>query len=203
MSRLFFGDNLEVLRNGDIPLKSVDLVYLDPPFNSNARYNVLFRTPEGAKGNAQAEAFRDTWEWGPEADRALDDIHHHIGGSVARFIDALSAALGKSDMMAYLVMMTVRLHELCQVLKDEGTLVLHCDPTASHYLKVILDALFGPTAFRNEIVWRRSTGKSHSRRRLPNNHDVLLFYAGDGAKWNGESAFVPYDEENLPEKTAC
>lgn len=203
MSKLFFGDNLEVLRNGDIPAKSVDLVYLDPPFNSNARYNVLFRTPEGAKTSAQAEAFRDTWEWGPEADQALDDIHQHIRGPVARFVDALSAALGKSDMMAYLVMMTVRLYELRQVLKDEGTLILHCDPTASHYLKVILDAVFGPTAFRNEIVWRRSTGKSHSSRRLPNNHDVLLLYAGENAKWNGNNAFVPYDEESLPEKTAA
>ncbi|WP_067733646.1 site-specific DNA-methyltransferase [Novosphingobium naphthalenivorans] len=202
MSKLFFGDNLEVLRNGDIPAKSVDLVYLDPPFNSNARYNVLFRTPDGTKASAQAEAFRDTWEWGPEADQAIDDIHQHIRGSTARFIDALSAALGKSDMMAYLVMMTVRLYELRQVLKDEGTLILHCDPTASHYLKVILDALFGPTAFRNEIIWQRSTGKSHSSRRLPSNHDVLLLYAGENAKWNGDNAFVPYDEENLPEKTA-
>jgi adenine specific DNA methylase Mod len=201
MNRLFFGDNLAILRNGDVPNSSVDLIYLDPPFNSDARYSVLFQTPEVERANAQAEAFRDTWTWGEEAAAAFDDIHHTVRGGTARFVDALHSALGQSDMMAYLVMMAVRLYELRQVLKDEGTLILHCDPTASHYLKVILDGIFGGENFKNEIIWRRSTGKSHSSRRLPSNHDTILVYGGPNSSWNPEHAFVPYDQANLPEKT--
>lgn len=201
MNKLFFGDNLAVLRNDDVPASSVDLVYLDPPFNSDARYNVLFQTPEPERANAQAEAFRDTWTWGEEASTALDDIHDKIRGGTARFVDALHSALGQSDMMAYLAMMAVRLYELRQVLKESGTLILHCDPTASHYLKVILDGIFGGENFKNEIIWRRSTGKSHSSRRLPSNHDSILVYGGPGSYWNPDYAFIPYDQQNLPEKT--
>jgi adenine specific DNA methylase Mod len=201
VNKLFFGDNLAVLRNDDVAASSVDLIYLDPPFNSDARYNVLFQTPEADRANAQAEAFRDTWTWGDEAGSAFDDIHHKIKGGTARFVDALHSALGQSDMMAYLVMMAVRLYELRQVLKDNGTLILHCDPTASHYLKIILDGIFGGENFKNEIIWRRSTGKSHSSRRLPSNHDSILVYSGPDSHWNIDEAFIPYDQENLPEKT--
>src|SRR5256885_5224061 len=112
MNELFFGDNLAVLRNNDVKPASVDLIYLDPPFNSDARYNVLFQSPEAERLSAQAEAFRDTWTWMKDASDALDDIHHKVRGSTARFVDALYSALGESDMMAYLVMMAVRLCEL-------------------------------------------------------------------------------------------
>lgn len=201
MNQLFFGDNLTILRNDGVKPGSVDLVYLDPPFNSDARYNVLFQTPEAERANAQAEAFRDTWTWGEEAQQAFDEIHEKIRGGTARFADALYSALGQSDMMAYLIMMAVRLHELRQVLKDSGTLILHCDPTASHYLKIILDGIFGGENFKNEIIWRRSTGKSHSSRRLPSNHDSILVYGGPDSYWHADSGFVPYDHDNLPEKT--
>ncbi|RNC91119.1 MAG: site-specific DNA-methyltransferase [Oricola sp.] len=201
MNRLWFGDNLGILRDhvGD---ESVDLVYLDPPFNSKANYNVLFRTPDDDAASAQVEAFRDTWSWGEEAQWSLDEIMRS-GGDVATLIRALSSALGKSDMMAYLVMMAQRLAELRRVLKPTGSLYLHCDPTASHYLKIILDAVFGPTRFRNEIVWQRSMSKSLSTRRLPTNHDVILGYGLDGATWNADAMFVPYDTEDLPESVAA
>lgn len=201
MNQLYFGDNLAVLRNNDVKPGSVDLIYLDPPFNSDARYNVLFETPEAQRATAQAEAFRDTWLWGNEADAAFEDIHAKIRGNTAKFVDALHSALGHSDMMAYLVMMAVRLYELRQVLKDSGTLILHCDPTASHYLKIILDGIFGADYFKNEIIWRRSTGKSHASRRLPSNHDTILVYGGPDSTWNAEQAFIPYDRQNLPQKT--
>jgi site-specific DNA-methyltransferase (adenine-specific) len=201
MNQLYFGDNLAVLRNNDVKPASVDLIYLDPPFNSDARYNVLFQSPEAERITAQAEAFRDTWTWGEEANDAFDDLHQKVRGNTAKFVDALHSALGESDMMAYLVMMAVRLHELRHVLKESGTLILHCDPTASHYLKIILDGIFGGENFKNEVIWRRSTGKSHSSRRLPSNHDTILVYAGPNSTWNTDQAFIPYDQENLPLKT--
>ena len=188
MNELFFGDNLAVLRNNDVKPGSVDLIYLDPPFNSDARYNVLFQSPEADRLSAQAEAFRDTWTWTEDANNALDDIHRTIRGNTARFVDALHSALGESDMMAYLVMMAVRLYELRHVLKDSGTLILHCDPTASHYLKIILDGIFGADYFKNEIIWQRSTGKSHSTRRLPSNHDTIMVYGGPDSVWNAEQS---------------
>ena len=154
MNKLYFGDNLDVLRTY-VPDGSVDLIYLDPPFNSQARYNVLFQSPEDEHASAQAEAFRDTWVWGEESEWALREIMK-IGGDTARIIEALHSALRSSDMMAYLVMMAVRIHELRLKLKQTGTLYLHCDPTASHYLKIILDSIFGPINFRSEVIWRRS-----------------------------------------------
>ncbi len=126
-----------------------------------------------------------------------------LGGSVARFIDALRSALGNSDMMAYLVMMATRLHELRRVLKSDGALFLHCDPTASHYLKIVLDGIWGAGCFGNEIIWQRSTGKSLMTRRFPTNHDIIFSYGGPNRVWNRDAAFVPYDLENLPEKTAA
>lgn len=199
--KLFFGDNLAVMRE-HISDQSVDLIYLDPPFNSDARYNVLFQSPDEKRASAQAEAFRDTWTWDQEAEWALDDIAD-IGGSLATFVNAIFSALGRSDMMAYLVMMAVRVHELRRVLKPTGTLYLHCDPTASHYLKVILDGIFQPSNFSNEIIWQRTSAKSLATRRLPTNHDVILRYTGGSSpKWNAEAAYIPYDVNDLPEKTA-
>ncbi|NTF43066.1 site-specific DNA-methyltransferase [Agrobacterium rhizogenes] len=201
MNQLWFGDNLTILRE-EITNESVDLVYLDPPFNSNANYNVLFRTPEDEAASAQIEAFRDTWTWGNEAQWAMDEIMA-TGGAIAAIIHALHSALGDSDMMAYLVMMAQRLHELRRVLKTTGSLFLHCDATASHYLKIILDTIFSPEQFANEIIWQRSTGKSLMSRRLPNNHDVILaFSRGRERTWNSDELYEPYDLSNLPASIA-
>lgn len=138
-NHLHYGDNLEVLRN--MPAESVDLIYLDPPFNSNASYNQLFKSPDGKTSAAQVEAFEDTWHWTDAAAAAYEDVRRHRTHSdAAQMIVALRAFLGENDMMAYLAMMAARLIELHRVLKPTGSLYLHCDPTASHYLKILLDA---------------------------------------------------------------
>ena len=192
-NKLYFGDNLDILR-ACIPDESVDLIYLDPPFNSQAQYNLLFKTPKTEAGAAQAEAFRDTWTWGEETNLAYQEVMR-AGGSVARFSEALRAALGESDMMAYLVMMAVRLQALRRTLKPTGALYLHCDPTASHYLKVILDGIFGPNMFRSEIVWKRTSAHSSANRYGPI-HDVILFYSkSDVYTWN--QSFQAYSTEYL------
>ncbi|MBS0297421.1 MAG: site-specific DNA-methyltransferase [Proteobacteria bacterium] len=201
MRKLYFGDNLAVLRDR-IENSSVDLVYLDPPFNSQARYNVLFKSPRQDVATAQAAAFLDFWSWGHEAESAYHELLTTVGGSTASIVQALRSALGESDMMAYLVMMAVRLQELRRVLRPSGSIFLHCDPTASHYLKVLLDAVFGAGGFTNEIIWQRSMGKALMTRRLPSNHDVILFYAGPDAAWNDDQAFLPYDIDTLSGKTA-
>lgn len=189
---LYFGDNLDILRGNYISDESVDLIYLDPPFNSQAQYNLLFEHPKDDHESAQAGAFRDTWMWGEEAERAYKDIMGH-GGAAARFTDALRVALGESDMMAYLVMMTVRLYELHRKLKVTGSLYLHCDPTASHYLKILLDQIFGSAHFLNEVIWKR-TGAHSAARRWGDVHDSILFYSrSDDYCWN--KVFTPYDEE--------
>ena len=154
MNRLYFGDNLDVLRE-KIKDESVDLVYLDPPFNSDANYNVLFKHG-GHTSQAQAEAFRDTWDWGDHAEQAYDDIIR-ANGDVALVVSGFRKWLGENAMMAYLAMMAARLIEMRRVLKPTGSLYLHCDPTASAYLKLILDAVWGHENFLNEIVWKRSS----------------------------------------------
>jgi site-specific DNA-methyltransferase (adenine-specific) len=178
--QLYFGDNLEVLRSGAIPPESVDLIYLDPPFNSNANYSVLFREPEGGQSQAQIQAFEDTWQWGIEAENAYEDVLNGSNQSLGKLLHALRDALGDNSMMAYLAMMAVRLVELHRVLKPTGSLYLHCDPTASHYLKAILDAVFGPENFRNEIIWKRKAGRGETNNqaiRFGVSHDVILFAA--------------------------
>lgn len=182
MNQLWFGDNLTILRE-EVASESVDLIYLDPPFNSNANYNVLFRTPSDEAASAQVEAFRDTWTWGNEAQWALDEIMKS-GGPVATIVHALHSALGESDMMAYLVMMAQRLHELRRVLKPTGSLYLHCDPTASHYLKIVLDAVFGVRNFKNEIIWKRtaSHGDSKTWSRVADN--ILFYTKSEKSVWN-------------------
>jgi site-specific DNA-methyltransferase (adenine-specific) len=201
-NQLWFGDNLTILRE-EIADESVDLVYLDPPFNSQATYNVLFRTPDDDAASAQVEAFRDTWTWGQEAQWAFEEIMR-TGGGVTSIVHALHAALGESDMMAYLVMMAQRLHELHRVLKPTGTLYLHCDPTASHYLKIILDAIFGPDRFANEIIWLRTLGKGLMTRRLPTNHDIILSYeTGQRRYWDSDALFAPYDPTDIPASIAA
>jgi site-specific DNA-methyltransferase (adenine-specific) len=184
-NQLFFGDNLEILRSGRIPVGSVDLIYLDPPFNSNATYNILFAEKGGEKSAAQITAFEDTWHWGPEAMAAYDDGMKLGAPRLADLLQALRAFLGGNDMMAYLTMMAVRLVELHRVLKPTGSLYLHCDTTASHYLKLVLDAIFGAKNCINEIVWRRAHPKGHAYKRFARNHDVILVFCKDfdQVKW--------------------
>ena len=172
---LYYGDNLAVLRDS-IADESVDLIYLDPPFNSNATYNVLFKSPKGNASEAQIEAFEDTWHWNIHAEQAFDETIKSGNTDAASLLMAIRSALGDNDMMAYLAMMAVRLIELHRVLKPTGSIYLHCDPTASHYLKVLLDAVFGPANFLNEISWKRSSTRSSISRSLRRAHDVILLY---------------------------
>lgn len=143
-NHLYYGDNLNVLRDS-IADASVDLIYLDPPFNSNASYNVLFKGPQGNDSAAQIEAFDDTWHWNDSAEAAFGDVMRGGNAAASTMLRAIRSFLGDNDMMAYLAMMAVRLIELHRVLKPTGSLYLHCDPTASHYLKILLDAVFGGT----------------------------------------------------------
>lgn len=202
-NQLYYGDNLDILRR-HIQDESVDLIYLDPPFNSNRSYNILFRHKSGDESQAQIEAFDDTWTWSHESEKQyLEIINGGAPIQVADAIEAMRKIIGENDVLAYLVMMTPRLLEMHRVLKSTGALYLHCDPTASHFLKILLDAIFGATNFRNEIIWQRTTAKGLMTRKLPTNHDVILSYQkGDGSTWNPEAAFTPYDPINLPTKTA-
>jgi DNA modification methylase len=188
-NELHFGDNLYVLRA--MPAEHVDLIYLDPPFNSNADYNVLYGTKRGGPSQAQAHAFEDTWKWGQDARRALEQTaERHL--EAGALLDAFQRLFDGSNMMAYLSMMAVRLIEMHRVLKPTGSIYLHCDPTASHYLKMLLDAIFGPTRFRNEIIWKRSHSHNSAVRYGPI-HDVILFYSKtDEFTWNKLS--VPLSE---------
>ncbi len=173
---LFYGDNLFVLRNY-IPDESVDLIYLDPPFNSSRTYNVLFKDESGTDSEAQITAFEDTWHWGPTAEATYRELITGAPERVSTAVDALLTLIGRNQMMAYLAMMAVRLVELHRVLKPTGSLYLHCDPTASHYLKVILDAVFGAEHFIGEIVWKRTTTHSDARRKFPSVSDSILLYS--------------------------
>ncbi|MGX5839921.1 DNA methyltransferase [Mesorhizobium sp. ArgA1] len=196
MNKLFFGDNLDWLSQFDAA--SVDMIYLDPPFNSQATYNILYRSPTGKDGGAQYQAFEDSWQWGPAADHAFALVRNSHSPAYG-ILTALNNFMQKSDLMAYLTMMTARLLEMKRVLKPTGSLFLHCDSSASHYLKILLDQIFSDGEFRNEIIWRRSTGKSLMTRRLPTNHDSILLYSGGNNEWNADEGFAPYDHDNLPE----
>ena len=158
MNTLYYGDNLKVLRD-HIKDESVDLIYLDPPFNSNRSYNVLFKDESGTSSDAQITAFDDSWHWGDTAQQTYEDLITNAPANVASMINSLHQFIGTNQMMAYLVMMAARLVELHRVLKPTGSLYLHCDPTASHYLKILLDMVFGAENFRNEIIWKRRIAK--------------------------------------------
>ncbi|MFC4292632.1 DNA methyltransferase [Sphingorhabdus arenilitoris] len=192
---LYYGDNLHVLRE-HVRDESVDLIYLDPPFNSNANYNILFKSPEGQDSDAQIEAFEDTWHWNDTAESAFDEVMKSGNNDAFTLLRAMREFLGDNDMMAYLAMMAVRLIELHRVLKPTGSLYLHCDPTASHYLKLLLDGVFGADRFENEIVWNRTNAKSHAHTRFPSSHDVLLHYRqSDNATWNPQ--YAPHSESYI------
>jgi adenine specific DNA methylase Mod len=201
-NQLYYGDNLDVLRR-HIQDDSIDLIYLDPPFNSNANYNanynVLFAAKDGHQAAAQIQAFEDTWRW----DRSAADSYEstvEAGSFVADVLRAFRTFLGTSDMLAYLSMMAPRLVELHRVLKDTGSLYLHCDPTASDYLKLLLDAVFGPQYFRNEIVWKRATtvkGNFGQRSKLWGQAtDTLLFFRKSD-EHTFHQPFKPYSDEYL------
>jgi DNA modification methylase len=200
MNQLFFGDNLTVLRE-QIATESVDLIYLDPPFNSKRGYNLLFKSPKGHESDAQITAFKDTWEWGIQAEQEFTELLHQPNTAVAEMIAALRRFLKETDTMAYLVMMANRLLELHRVLKPSGSLYLHCDPTASHYLKILLDSVFGDGCFINELIWRRTTTKSDYKqgaKNWPRVHDIIFYYTKDYknlAVFN--QPFSGYSEEYL------
>jgi site-specific DNA-methyltransferase (adenine-specific) len=212
MKKLYYGDNLHVLRDY-IKDESVDLIYLDPPFNSKRDYNLLFKTPKPPKkvdgksaikaeepqteyADASITAFEDTWHWGQQAEDEFREILKCGNTDVAELIQALRAFLKENDMMAYLVMMCNRLLELHRVLKSTGSLYLHCDPTASHYLKIVLDGVFGKENYRNEISWRRSQPKSHTSVNFANCRDIILrFSKSDKVVFN--KVFGDHDESYI------
>ncbi len=186
---LYYGDNLEVLEL-HIPDETVDLVYLDPPFNSNQTYNVLFAEQDGSQAAAQIKAFEDTWRWDVSAASAYQSVVEG-GGKPSDAMQAFRKLLGDSNLLAYLSMMAPRLIHLQRVLKNTGCLYLHCDPTASHYLKILLDAIFTPGGFRNEIIWRR-TGAHSARRSYGPIHDTILFYTKDPTRYYFRPQNRPY-----------
>ena len=174
-NKLYFGDNLDIIRRY-IKDESVDLIYLDPPFNSNATYNVLFKEKNGENSIAQITAFEDTWQWSQDTEYAYREIVKNSPKKLADLIQAFRIFLGQNNMMAYLTMMAQRMSEFHRVLKPTGSIYLHCDPTASHYLKLLMDAVFGFSNFRNEIAWERSQTRSSIRQIYRRAHDILLFY---------------------------
>lgn len=196
-NKLYFGDNLEVMREY-LADESVDLVYLDPPFNSNVSYNVLFEEHDGVEAASQIQAFDDTWRWDQTAAWAYETTIE-AGGQLAETLQACRKVVGTSNMLAYLSMMAPRLAELRRILKPTGSIYLHCDPTASHLLRLLLDAVFGPDQFGAEIIWKRSTAHSDTkqgRKRHGRIHDVIYFYA-KGPDWYWNPQYTPYDEEYI------
>jgi DNA modification methylase len=194
---LYYGDNLDILRRYTKD-GSVDLVYLDPPFNSNTDYNILFAERDGSQSTAQIKAFTDTWKWDQTASRTYDEVIEK-GGPIGVALSALKQIVGQNDILAYLAMMAPRLAELRRVLKPTGSIYLHCDTTASHYLKILLDATFGPTNYRTEISWKRQSAHNDAKqgRRLYGRiRDVILFYTvTQDYTWN--PVFIPYDEKQI------
>jgi len=175
VNKLYFGDNLDVLRE-HVDDQSIDLIYLDPPFNSKATYNVLFAEKNGTESAAQITAFEDTWHWGMESEEAYHGLVTDGPAKLGDLLQALLMFLGRNDMMAYLTMMAIRMLELHRVLKDSGSIYLHCDPTASHYIKLLMDAVFGATNFRHEIIWKCTSAHSNTKT-YGNIHQVLFFYS--------------------------
>jgi site-specific DNA-methyltransferase (adenine-specific) len=196
---LYFGDNLDIMRE-HIDDETVDLIYLDPPFNSKATYNVLFGEANGSQSAAQIAVFEDTWHWGLEAEATYRELVTQAPKKLANLTQALRGFLGQNDMMAYLTMMAPRLLEMRRVLKPNGSIYLHCDPTASHYIKLLLDAVFGPTSFRNELIWKRADSHNDAKqggRRYGRIHDTIFFYTKtDCWTWNTIHTPLPESTEN-------
>jgi site-specific DNA-methyltransferase (adenine-specific) len=194
-NRLYYGDNLDVLRE-HIASDSIDLIYLDPPFNSNANYNILFKSPAGKAADSQIEAFEDTWHWNDKAEQAFHDVMTSGNTDVAELLRAMRGFLKENDMMAYLAMMAVRLIELHRVLKPTGSLYLHCDPTASHYLKLLLDGVFGGGCFQNEIIWERTNAHNMKTVGWTRSNDSIFFYT-KSAKYAFNTQYTDYSPEQM------
>ena len=197
-NQLYFGDNLGVLRE-HIADESVDLIYLDPPFNSNATYNVLFEEKSGEASAAQITAFDDTWHWDLGSEVAYREVVTDGPVRLADLLQAMRTFLGRNDMMAYITMMAHRLSELHRVLKPTGSIYLHCDPTASHYIKLLMDAVFGHQNYLAEIAWKRTSAHNDARQGLARHgriHDVLFFYSKTSKRtWN--HVYTDYDDEYI------
>ena len=193
---LYYGDNLEILRRYGKD-ETVDLIYLDPPFKSNQDYNVLFGEQNGSRSKAQIKAFEDTWQWDQEAARSYQEIVETGPEKVAKVMQAFRMFLGDNDMLAYLSMMAPRLIELRRVLKPTGSIYLHCDPTASHYLKMLMDSIWGPGNFQNELIWHYQTGGA-SKKRYSRKHDIIFWYTkSDKWTFHGERIAIPRTEKAL------
>ena len=209
-NQLYYGDNLDILRT-HLSDESVDLIYIDPPFNSNQAYNVIFSETDGSSSQAQIQAFEDTWRWGETTEQAYHELVVTAPHLLVETIKSFRSFLTETNLMAYLVMMALRLVELHRVLKPTGSFYLHCDPTASHYLKIILDQIFGVENFRNEMVWsyRRWPAKQKNFQKM---HDIILFYskekqentfnviyetlsAGTLKRWKGKKSKVSFEGE--------
>ena len=191
---LYYGDNLDILRRY-IKDETVDLIYLDPPFNSNVTYNVLFGEQNGSQAAAQIKAFGDTWRWDQAAAAAYQEVVE-AGGKVSQAMQAFRMFLGDSNMLAYLAMMAPRLADLRRVLKPTGSIYLHCDPTVSHYLKLLMDAVFGAANFRNELVWHYGQRTAFHRGHFSRKHDIILFYVKTGDATVNRVA-VPWPKEEF------
>ncbi len=201
-NKLFYGDNLDVLRQ-HVETESVDLVYLDPPFNSNANYNILFKSRTGDGADAQIEAFEDTWHWNDKAEDAFDQVMRSGRTGASELLRAMRGFLGDNDMMAYLAMMAIRLIELHRVLKPTGSLYLHCDPTASHYLKLLLDGVFGARNYLNEVSWRRTSAKADYQQgavHFPRLRDVIFRYGKSTSGLIFNQPFGSYTEQYAASK---
>jgi DNA modification methylase len=195
MGTLYYGDNLDILKRY-IKDESVDLVYLDPPFNSAQNYNVFFQEKDGTAAASQIRAFEDTWTWNQESQRVYEELILQPG-KVSEVMQAFKTFLGTNDMMAYLAMMCPRLVELRRALKSTGSLYLHCDPTASHYLKLLCDAVMGQKNYRNEIIWQRTSSHNDSKKWM-DVHDVILYFAkSDDCLWN--PTFTAHDPNYVKE----
>lgn len=194
---LCYGDNLDILRRY-IPDNSIDLIYLDPPFKSDQSYNILFKEKNGTESAAQIKVFEDTWHWDRKAAETYEEVTEKASQRVADLVVALRKFLGTNDMMAYLVMMTIRLVELHRVLKDTGSIYLHCDPTASHYLKLVMDAVFGVKGFRNEVVWLYTRPGTKHQKQFPRVHDIILWYSkSDNWIFNPDAVRIPYSKKTI------
>jgi DNA modification methylase len=191
---LYYGDNLDVMRL-HIKDETVDLVYLDPPFNSNTNYNVLFAEKDGSKAASQIQAFSDTWTWNRESESVFAEIVM-AGGRVADCLQAFRTFLGECDMLAYLVMMAPRLVELRRVMKPTASIYLHCDPTASHYLKMLMDAVFGTDVFQNEIIWQKIRSSKGQTRGFGAVHDTIFAYRKSDAAFF-QRQYVPLDQRRI------
>jgi len=196
---LYYGDNLDILRKY-IKTESIDLIYLDPPFNSKKDYNILFKEPSGQPSISQIRAFEDSWRWDGKTHETYEYLldSNNVPSDVSRNIRAMFDSIGKNSLSAYLVMMTVRLIELKRVLKPTGSIFLHCNPTVSWYLGIIMDKIFGLGNFTNEIIWFHPDTPGRSDRYFPRKHDTILWYVKNEKSWtfNDSEVRVPILEES-------